>query len=59
MVGFVLRHRSKLERDYGGEEVPPGEAVEDFAERTRANPFRRAWAWFERTVIGKPVDEEE
>ncbi len=59
LVMWVLRHWSKLERDYGGEEIAPDEAVEDFAERTRANPFRRTWAWFERTVMGKPVDEEE
>jgi uncharacterized ParB-like nuclease family protein len=59
LVMWVLRHWSKLERDYGGEEVAADEAVEDFAERTRANPFRRAWAWFERTVLGKPVDEDE
>jgi hypothetical protein len=59
LVVFVLRHWSKLERDYGGEEVAPGEAVVDFAERTRSNPFRRAWAWFERTILGKPVDEED
>ncbi len=59
LVVWVLRHWSKLERNYGGEEVAPDEAVEDFAERTRSNPFRRAWAWFERTVLGKPVDEDE
>ncbi|MFN8454013.1 MAG: hypothetical protein U0401_04950 [Anaerolineae bacterium] len=59
LVVFVLRHWSKLEREYGGEEVQPEEAVEDFAERTRANPFRRLSAWIERKVMGKPVDEEE
>ena len=58
LVVWVLRHWSKLERDYGGEEVLADEAVEDFAGRTRANPFRRIWAWFERTVLGKSVDEE-
>lgn len=58
LVVWVLRHWTKLERDYGGEEVEASEAVEDFAERTRSNPFRRTWAWFERTVLGKPVDEE-
>jgi uncharacterized ParB-like nuclease family protein len=58
LVVWVLRHWDKLERDYGGEEVQPGEAVEDFAERTRANPFRRLSAWIERKFLGKPVDEE-
>jgi uncharacterized ParB-like nuclease family protein len=58
LVVWVLRHWDKLERDYGGEEVQPGEAVEDFAERTRANPFRRLSAWIERKLLGKPVDEE-
>ena len=58
LVVFVLRHWSKLEREYGGEEVQPQEAVEDFAERTRANPFRRLSAWIERK-LGKTVDEEE
>ncbi|NJN95515.1 MAG: ParB N-terminal domain-containing protein [Anaerolineales bacterium] len=51
LVVWVLRHWTKLERDYGGEEVEANEAVEDFAERTRSNPFRRTWAWFERTVL--------
>ena len=58
LVVWVLRHWNKLERDYGGEEVAAAEAVEDFAQRTRANPLRRTWAWFERTVLGKPVDED-
>ncbi len=58
LVVWVLRHWDKLERDYGGEEIQPGEAVEDFAERTRANPFRRLSAWIERKLLGKPVDEE-
>lgn len=58
LVVWVLRHWDKLERDYGGEEVLPDEAVEDFAERTRANPFRHLWAWIERKFMGKPVDEE-
>jgi hypothetical protein len=59
LVVWVLRHWNKLERDYGGEEVAADEAVQDFAQRTRANPLRRPWAWFERTVLGKPVDEAE
>lgn len=57
LVVYVLRHWSKLEREYGGEEVQPEEAVEDFAERTRANPLRRLTAWIERK-LGKTVDEE-
>jgi uncharacterized ParB-like nuclease family protein len=59
LVVFVLRHWDKLEREYGGEEVQPAEVVEDFAERTRANPFRRVSAWIERKLLGKAVDEEE
>ncbi len=58
LVVWVLRHWDKLERDYGGEEIPPEEAVEDFAERTRNNPFRRILAWIERKIIGKPVDQD-
>jgi hypothetical protein len=59
LVVFVLRHWDKLEREYGGEEVQATEAVEDFAERTRANPIRRVTAWIERKVLGKWVDEDE
>lgn len=59
LVVFLLRHWNRLEREYGGEEVLPAEVVEDFAERTRANPLRRVVAWIERKVMGKPVDEEE
>lgn len=59
LVVWVLRHWDKLERDYGGEDIPPEEVVDDFVERTRANPFRRTLAWFERTVLGKPVDKDE
>ncbi len=57
LVVFVLRHWEKLERDYGGEEIHPDKAVEDFVERTLSNPFRRVLAWIERKIIGKPVDE--
>ncbi len=55
LVTWILRHQEKLERDYGGEDVRPDEAAEDFVERTRANPFRRIRAWIERTFLGKPV----
>jgi hypothetical protein len=58
LVVWVLRHWEKLERDYGGEDIPPDEVVEDFAGRTRSNPLRRLLAWFERTVLGKWVDED-
>jgi len=58
LVVWVLRHWEKLERNYGGEDIPPGEVVEDFAGRTRANLLRRLLAWFERTWLGKWVDEE-
>ena len=51
--------REKLERDFGGEEIPPDEAVENFAERTRANVPRRLLAWFERRFMGKPVGDGE
>jgi hypothetical protein len=52
---WILRHWENLERRYGGEEIPPGEAVEDFAERARANVPRRMLAWLERKVMGKPI----
>ena len=55
---WVLRHWEKLERDYGGEDVAPDEAVEDFAERARSNIPRRVLSWVERKVMGKPVDQE-
>jgi hypothetical protein len=55
LVVWVLRHWEKLERNFGGGEIPSDEAVEDFAERTRANLFRRLLAWIERRVMGKPV----
>lgn len=58
LVVWVLRHWDKLERDYGGEDIPPDEVVEDFAERARSNLPRRLLAWFERRVMGKPVDQE-
>jgi hypothetical protein len=57
LVVWVLRHWEKLERNYGGEEVMADQVVEDFAERTRTNPFRRLLAWIERTLLGKPVDQ--
>ena len=59
LVVWVLRHWEKLEREYEGEEVLADEAVEDFVNRTRANPFRRLLAWVERTFLGRPVDQEE
>ena len=59
LVVWALRHWSKLEREYGGEDIPPDEVVKDFATRTRSNPFRRALAWVERRLMGKPVAEEE
>jgi hypothetical protein len=59
LVVWALRHWSKLEREYGGEDILPDEVVKDFAKRTRSNPFRRALAWVERKLMGKPVDEEE
>ena len=52
---WILRHQEKLERRYGGEDVLPSQAAEDFVERTRANPFRRIQAWIERKFFGKPV----
>ena len=55
LVVWILRHQEKLERRYGGEDVLPDKAAEDFVERTRANPFRRLQAWFERKFLGKPV----
>ena len=58
LVLWVLRHWEKLEQADGGEEVLPDAAVEDFAERARANIPRRIRAWAERTFLGKPVDEE-
>ncbi|GAB4425309.1 MAG: DUF4032 domain-containing protein [Anaerolineae bacterium] len=57
LVVWVLRHWEKLERDFGGEDIPPGEVVENFAERTRANVPRRLLAWFERRLMGKPVGD--
>lgn len=59
LVVFVLRHWEKLERAYGGEDIPAEEVFEDFVERTRANPLRRILAWIERKVQGKPVDKDE
>ena len=59
LVVWVLRHWEKLERNYGGEEVLSDEAVEDFAERTRANVPRRLLAWVERRLMGKPVVDSE
>ncbi|RMF05702.1 MAG: hypothetical protein D6768_00730, partial [Chloroflexi bacterium] len=58
LVVWVLRHWEKLERDEGGEEILPDEAVEDFAERTRHNPLRRLLAWLQRRVMGAPVEQE-
>lgn len=55
LVVWVLRHWDKLERDYGGEDIPSAEVVEDFVARTRANPLRRTLAWIERNVLGRPV----
>ncbi|MEW5960615.1 MAG: transcriptional regulator [Chloroflexota bacterium] len=55
LVVWILRHQEKLERRYGGEEVPPSEAAADFVERQRANPLRRLRAWIERKFLGKPV----
>ena len=55
LVVWILRHQEKLERRYGGEDVLPNAAAEDFVERTRANPFRRLQAWIERKFLGKPV----
>jgi hypothetical protein len=52
---WILRHQERLERRYGGAEVLPSKAAEDFVERTRANPFRRIQAWIERKFFGKPV----
>jgi len=54
-VVWILRHQEKLERRYGGAEVLPSKAAEDFVERARANPFRRILAWIERKFFGKPV----
>lgn len=59
LVVWVLRHRDRLEHEYGGEEILPDEALKDFVERTRTNILRRLWAWIERTLLGKPVDQEE
>jgi hypothetical protein len=58
LVVWILRHWEKLEREYGGEDIPPGEVVDDFVERTRANPFRHVLAWVERNILGKPVDKD-
>jgi hypothetical protein len=55
LVVWILRHQEKLERRYGGEDVLPSQAAEDFVERTRANPLRRLQAWIERNFFGKPV----
>ena len=55
LVVWILRHQEKLERRYGGQEVPPSQAAEDFVERTRSNPLRRVQAWIERKFFGKPV----
>jgi uncharacterized ParB-like nuclease family protein len=59
LVVWILRHWEKLERAYGGEDVPPDEAFADFAKWTRLNPFRRVWAWIGRTFLGWPVDQDE
>jgi hypothetical protein len=58
LVVWVLRHWEKLERDYGGEDIPPAEVVKDFIARTRANPLRRMSAWIERRILGKRVLDE-
>ena len=55
LVVWILRHQEKLERRYGGEDIHPSQAAEDFVERSRANPLRRVRAWIERNFIGKPV----
>jgi uncharacterized ParB-like nuclease family protein len=55
LVVWILRHQEKLERRYGGEEVPPSQAAEDFAERARSNPLRRLQAWIDRNFFGKRV----
>lgn len=58
LVVFVLRHWDKLTRNYGGEDIPANEALEDFVERTKANPLRRLLAWIERRLLGKTIDSE-
>ena len=55
LVVWILRHWEKLERECGGEEIPPDAVVEDFALRTRASFPRRLLAWIERRLMGKPV----
>lgn len=55
LVVWILRHQEKLERRYGGEEILPSQAAQDFVTRHRSNPLRRIWAWIERKFFGKPV----
>jgi uncharacterized ParB-like nuclease family protein len=58
LVVWMLDHWDRLEDEYGGENILPTEVVEDFAERVRANFPRRIIAWIERTLLGKPVNQE-
>jgi hypothetical protein len=50
LVVWVLLHRDKLEIAQNFEDVMPDQAAEDFAKRTKSNPWRRLLGWLGRTL---------